>query len=41
MRAFGVFAGIDVWRVPAAWSDKSVGEVIDSIESGAHRGLDS
>ena len=37
--AFGLLAGIDVWRVPLAWLRRSIGEVIDGIESGRHTEL--
>lgn len=33
-------AGIDVWRVPRAWSERSLGEVIRGIERGEHRELE-
>lgn len=36
-----VFAGIDVWRVPAAWAKKSWGDVIDGMESGRHKQLET
>jgi Domain of unknown function (DUF1707)/Cell wall-active antibiotics response 4TMS YvqF len=39
--AISFFAGIDVWRVPLAWAQKSWGEVIRRISRGAHRELDS
>jgi len=35
---FSMFAGIDVWRVPVAWADRSWDDVIDGIRSGAHKG---
>jgi hypothetical protein len=38
--AFSVFAGIDVWRVPIAWAQKTFREVIRGIRSGAHRELE-
>lgn len=38
--AVSVFAGIDVWRVPIAWTQKSFGEVIRGIRSGTHRALE-
>jgi Domain of unknown function (DUF1707)/Cell wall-active antibiotics response 4TMS YvqF len=38
--AVSVFAGIDVWRVPAAWSQKTWREVIRGIRSGAHKQLE-
>jgi len=37
--AFSIFAGIDVWRVPIAWTQKSWGEVIRGIRSGNHMEL--
>lgn len=30
--AFGIFAGIDVWRVPAAWAKRTIGQVVRGIE---------
>jgi hypothetical protein len=36
---FGLFAGIDLWRVPAAWAKRTWGEVIKAIERGEHREL--
>jgi DUF1707 SHOCT-like domain/Cell wall-active antibiotics response LiaF, C-terminal len=41
MRVFAVslFAGIDVWRVPISWSQKTWGEVIRGIRAGAHKEL--
>ena len=38
--AFSIFAGIDVWRVPIAWTQKSWGEVIRGIRSGKHKELE-
>ena len=38
---FGAFAGVDVWRVPADSTQKSLGEVIRSISSGGHRELEA
>jgi hypothetical protein len=38
--AFGLFAGIDVWRVPIAWAQKSLSEVIRGIDAGTHKALD-
>ncbi|HET7352968.1 MAG TPA: DUF1707 domain-containing protein [Gaiellaceae bacterium] len=35
--AFGVFAGMDVWRVPLAWAKRTFGEAIKGIERGEHR----
>jgi hypothetical protein len=37
--AVSIFAGIDVWRVPIAWAQKSWGEVIRGMESGKHKEL--
>jgi hypothetical protein len=39
--AISVFAGIDVWRVPLAWAQKTWSEVIRGIRAGAHRELES
>jgi hypothetical protein len=43
VRVFAVsfFAGIDVWRVPIAWTHKSWREVIRSIRSGRHKELEA
>jgi uncharacterized protein DUF1707/cell wall-active antibiotic response 4TMS protein YvqF len=38
--AISLFAGIDVWRVPLAWTQKSWREVIRGIRAGSHRELD-
>jgi hypothetical protein len=38
--AISVFAGIDVWRVPIAWAQKSWGDVIRGLESGEHKALE-
>jgi hypothetical protein len=37
--AFGLLAGIDVWRVPLAWLKRSIGDVIDGIESRRYEEL--
>jgi hypothetical protein len=37
--AVSLFAGIDVWRVPIAWTQKTWREVIRGIRSGAHKQL--
>ena len=37
--AVSVFAGIDVWRVPIAWTHRTWREVIRGIRSGAHKEL--
>jgi hypothetical protein len=39
--AFSLFAGIDVWRVPIAWTQKTWREVIRGIRSGAHKELEA
>ena len=39
--AVSVFAGIDVWRVPIAWTQKTWREVIRGIRSGAHKELEA
>jgi len=38
--AFSLFAGIDVWRVPIAWKEKTEREVIRGIRSGRHKELE-
>lgn len=37
--AISVFAGIDVWRVPIEWTQKTWREVIRGIRTGAHKEL--
>jgi hypothetical protein len=37
--ALSVFAGIDVWRVPAAWASRTFGDVIRGISKGEHKEL--
>ena len=37
--AFSLWAGIDVWRVPLAWSQRTWSEVIKGIRSGDHKQL--
>jgi hypothetical protein len=37
--AVSLFAGIDVWRVPLAWTQKSWGDVIRGMRSGKHKEL--
>ena len=39
--AVGLFAGIDVWRVPVAWAQKSWGQVIRGIRAGEHKQLEA
>jgi hypothetical protein len=43
VRVFAVsfFAGIDVWRVPIAWTHKTWREVIRGIRAGGHKELES
>jgi Domain of unknown function (DUF1707)/Cell wall-active antibiotics response 4TMS YvqF len=36
-----LFAGIDVWRVPIAWTQKTWREVIRGIRSGKHKELEA
>jgi hypothetical protein len=36
-----IFAGIDVWRVPIAWTQKTWREVIRGIRSGEHKELEA
>jgi Cell wall-active antibiotics response 4TMS YvqF len=38
--AFGIFAGMDVWRVPLSWAKRTLGQVIKGIELGEHRELE-
>jgi hypothetical protein len=35
-----IFAGIDVWRVPLAWAQKSWGEIIHGLSPGKHKELE-
>lgn len=37
--ALGLFAGMDVWRVPLAWAERTWSQVIKAIERGQHREL--
>ena len=37
--AVSLFAGIDVWRVPLAWTQKTLRQVIRGIEEGGHKEL--
>jgi hypothetical protein len=39
--AVSIFAGIDVWRVPIAWTQKTWREVIRGIRSGDHKELEA
>lgn len=38
--AFGIFCGMDVWRVPLAWARRTWGQVIKAIEHDEHRELE-
>lgn len=37
--AFGVFCGMDVWRVPLAWAQRTWSQVIKGTKRGEHREL--
>jgi Domain of unknown function (DUF1707)/Cell wall-active antibiotics response 4TMS YvqF len=39
--AVSIFAGIDVWRVPLAWTQKTFREVIRGIRRGQHKELEA
>ena len=39
--SLSVFAGLDVWHVPAAWRDRSWREIIRAIRKGEHRELEA
>jgi hypothetical protein len=39
--AVSLFAGIDVWRVPIAWAQKTWREVIRGIRAGKHKELEA
>ena len=39
--AISLFAGIDVWRVPIAWAERTWREIIRGIRSGAHKELEA
>jgi hypothetical protein len=39
--AVSIFAGIDVWRVPIAWTQRTWRQVIRGIRSGAHKELEA
>jgi len=40
VRALSLFAGIDLWRVPPAWTRRTWREVIRGIRAGEHRELE-
>jgi hypothetical protein len=37
---FGLFAGVDLWRVPLAWAERTFSQVIKGIGRGEHRELE-
>jgi hypothetical protein len=39
--AVSIFAGVDVWRVPIAWSQKTWREIIRGIRAGRHKELEA
>jgi len=39
--AISLFAGIDVWRVPITWAERTWREIIRGIRSGAHKELEA
>ena len=39
--AVSIFCGLDVWRVPLAWTQKTFREVIRGIRRGAHKELEA
>jgi hypothetical protein len=39
--ALSIFAGMDIWRVPIEWTQKTWREVIRGIRSGAHKELEA
>ncbi len=39
--AVSIFAGMDIWRVPIEWTQKTWREVIRGIRSGAHKELEA
>jgi hypothetical protein len=39
--AVSIFCGLDVWRVPIAWTQKTFREVIRGIRGGAHKELEA
>jgi Domain of unknown function (DUF1707)/Cell wall-active antibiotics response 4TMS YvqF len=39
--AISIFAGMDIWRVPIEWTQKTWREVIRGIRSGAHKELEA
>jgi hypothetical protein len=39
--AFSLWAGLDVWRVPVAWAQRTLGQVIKGIEQAEHKQLEA
>jgi hypothetical protein len=39
--AVSIFAGIDVWRVPIAWTQRTFREIIRGIRAGSHKELEA
>lgn len=39
--AVSIFCGLDIWRVPLAWTQKTFREVIRGIRGGAHKELEA
>ncbi len=39
--AVSFFAGIDVWRVPIAWTQKTRREIVEGIRSGTRLELEA
>jgi hypothetical protein len=37
---FGLFAGVDLWRVPLAWTKRTFSEVIKGIKRREHQELE-
>lgn len=37
---FGLFSGVDLWRVPVAWAKRTLGQVIKGIQRGEQRELE-
>lgn len=37
---FGIFAGVDLWRVPPAWGQRTFDQVIKGIRRGEHKELE-
>ena len=39
--ALSLWAGLDVWRVPLAWSQRTWRDLIKAIRRGEHKQLDT